>query len=172
MDPTTGDTIGVMDNGSHDVESGASYLFSAFLTKVAAFGFGVVSGLTITNLAGDIKEFLLTTAIGNFVSEKAKVVAEIYFAINTVLEALKAGAESDPTLAIFYAGVTVGVAIGKANLRLDPPTPPILLSLAGSSSPATNQGTGSETVLCNSPRRSRCGRRCDTRHPGLGHSVG
>jgi uncharacterized membrane protein len=148
MNPTTGQTIGVMDNGSHDAasEEAAALRLQVALTNIAAFGFGVLSGLTVTNLFGDIKELLITTGIGKILGEKPKALAEIGFALLTVSETLKQFSEADPTLALFYAGVLAGIAIGKKNLLMDPDAPDILVSPDGSELPLSNTSSGSETV--------------------------
>ena len=149
MNPSTGETIGVMDNGSHDTNEEVALLqIQQILTNVAAFGFGVLAGLTVSGtFGGAIKELLISTGVGLIAGEKAKALAEIAFAIASVVEALKAFAEADPTLAFFYAGVIAGLAIGKANLLKDPPAPAVLVSPAGSAPPATNAGAGAETAL-------------------------
>ena len=167
VDPTTGETSGVLDDGMHAGE---------YTAPQCACGQGAVpaSGVRVrlhrgvprksrprrwpSSRSGLFPEGLATKA------EKAAIIAVAVAGINDIREVDCAA--GDPSLLTFYLGVIVGSSLALANLHADPPVPSVLLNPSGSVLPATNTATASVAEPASDTRRCRAGHPDDRRGSG------
>lgn len=151
VDKPTGQTISVMDNGSHDTNEQAALIkLGTFLWQIAGFPLGVLSGIIVDDVVGKIRHELIKFGLKQTLGEKAAFIAELVFVYNTIRETVEKIAESDPTMIPFYIGLTVGLGISIANEEKgDPPTPTSLALPAGSNPVPQSTAQGTITVSSN-----------------------
>jgi hypothetical protein len=157
MDKTTGQTVGVVDDGNHLGEYTAVQRFTDFvLVPILGFGLGFVAGF----YSGQVVEFVVNFAKGlipddirmraEALIEKAAFIAVALRALSEIREALLAAAEADPGLLAFYLGFLAGSGFALATAEHDPPAAGLLFDPAGSALPllnvAENTATESATI--------------------------
>ena len=122
IDPATGNTVGVLQSGQHQalVEYNAARFAAEQETKAAAFGLGVITGLSV-NTFKNIAIFLFKVALNQVLPSQITALKQIW-SVATKMDAIIAAILDLPFAASlpFAAGFLLGLTLGGA-LATDPP---------------------------------------------------
>ncbi len=138
IDTATGDTIGVLDDGSHGILEGVASFLARFLPVwLVQFGLGYLTATLELSVLKIAKDFLLTAAIKKLGFEDDKAAALV--SLLGLLAGATALVESfEFRLPLFVIGYGLGSAQGLYGLLKDPEVPGMLLDPNGTQQPLTN----------------------------------
>jgi len=139
VNPTTGNTTGVLDDGSHGLIDNILYYIGF---PALQFEFGYLTAALTIGFAEQVKSLFINfglTKLG-IKAEKAEALTEAILAVGTITELVET---FEFTLPFFVAGYAIGLALSIKGLLKDPPTPDFLIGAAGSALPLTNVATSS-----------------------------
>ena len=138
IDTATGDTIGVLDDGSHGILEGVASFLARFLPVwLVQFGLGYLTATLELSVLKIAKDFLLTAAIKKLGFEDDKAAALV--SLLGLLAGATALVESfEFRLPLFVIGYGLGIAQGLYGLLKDPEVPGMLLDPNGTQQPLTN----------------------------------
>ena len=143
IDPQTGQSIGVLDDGTHGiVQSVATYLFSVIQAHQAEFFFGIMVGWGVDTFAG-FAGTMLETALDEKLSKQVKKAKALVDVGLIFAWAKEEEARLYLTLPGFALGMSLGLAWGLKSLYQDPPLTPALLDPSAPAIPADNQAGAS-----------------------------
>lgn len=154
-DPITGETIGVLDDGTHGIIETIADTLARFLpVGVVQFGLGVLTGFGIGGAAALFKGLLIGAALKaglpRSVTEdprfrKGALLLPILAAFKEIASEAKSLLVRFPA---FAAGFFVGLSIAAARLAADPPLGNILLSppLPGTFGNLTGSGVAASII--------------------------
>ena len=139
VDPQTGQSIGVLDDGTHGfVQAIASNLFSLIVTHQAEFFYGVLVGWSVDRFLGFVVEMTETAFEKTLPKQvkKAKALADVLLIYGW---AQQTEARLYLTLPAFAIGMALGLSWGLKLAHLDPPVTPALRIRAPRPSPAVTR---------------------------------
>ncbi len=143
VDPHTGQSIGVLDNGTHGfVEDVASYLFNVIQRNQAQFFYGVLVGWGVDTFAGLVRELISITLAAKLPEnlakgfEKSKAFFDVFLIYQAAQEEANILYLSMPA---FAAGLALGLGWGLKALVQDPPITNALVDPAAPAIPIGNQ---------------------------------
>jgi uncharacterized membrane protein/transglutaminase-like putative cysteine protease len=141
----TGETIGVLDDGSHGLLDDAHnrMLWQSFVTHLGQTVMGYLAGTLTIGIASQVKAllkgFVINQALGALGIGPAKA-AMIEGLIGAVLGTLKIVQELEFRLPTFFFGYSTAVLMGLPWLKKDPAIAPIVFG-PSTATPPTNQSS-------------------------------
>jgi hypothetical protein len=142
---STGATIGVIDDGSHGLFGDNAPLYIK-LYPVISFGEGLVIGLGTGLFLHFLKQFIIGTssllpgpvsAIGKQYAGKIRALV----ACITLFNYVQKYASQTYRNYYFIAGLSIGLAVSRNLLFIDPPVPSLILGTTGSALPPSSVDT-------------------------------
>jgi transglutaminase-like putative cysteine protease/uncharacterized membrane protein len=153
IDPSTGETIGVLDNGDHGAESAASRLFGFVVLQSTNFVLGLLAGATVNSVLGVVKTLVILGASKKLIPPN--ISNNPAFQKGTALLAL-AGlykfVQANEQIFLlrlqfnaFRLGLAISLAWGLKALLQDPPVPEAEFDSAPSGIPPSSAYQASKT---------------------------